>query len=146
MIKNKKVHLRAINIKDAEILMELNNNEEIAKYVVGNPSIVNMEQQLKWMTAIEKKKNTKRWMIDFDEQTVGTIILSSIDMNNYVGNMNIKLLPRFQGQGIAKKALIEACNIAFGEMNLDCLTANILLFNEKSKDYLRKLVLNKMDY
>ena len=43
------IKLRKICQEDAAVLMELNNNKDIAYYVVGNPRVVNMEQQLLWM-------------------------------------------------------------------------------------------------
>lgn len=139
MNEKNEIKLRLINETDALILMELNNNEDVARYVVGNPLKVSLEQQLQWMSKLKKETNAKRWMIDFNEQTVGTIILSSIDFNNKTGNMNIKLLPDFQGKGIAIRALRQACDFAFDEIDLYCLTANILSYNTKSRSLFQKL-------
>lgn len=125
--------LKPISVEDAEVLMELNNSPEVSKYVVGNPVVVDLKQQLKWMDSLAIEKNTKRWIITYDGISVGTIILSNIDLTNLVGNMNIKLLPTSQGKGIAKFALKEACRIAFEEVGLYCLTANILDYNIKSQ-------------
>lgn len=137
------VSLRPLCKEDASVLMELNNNKSIADFVVGNPQIVNMEQQLAWMSKVENEINTKRWMIDYAGIAVGTVILSSIDYSNSTGNMNIKLLPQYHGRGIAKKALIQACNIAFDELNLFCLTANILSYNVASYMLFQKVGFNK---
>lgn len=133
------VHLRPIYKDDAIVLMELNNNKLISDYVVGNPQNVSFDQQMAWMERLEHEKNTVRWMIDFDDQTVGTVILSSIDHSNATGNMNIKLLPQFHGRGIAKKALSVACDIAFDELNMFCLTANILSYNVASLMLFQKI-------
>lgn len=127
------IKLRSICNDDAIVLMELNNSKLIADFVVGNPEIVNIEQQLNWIEKTKHETNTKRWMIDFEGKAVGTIILSSIDYYNLVGNMNIKILSDFQGKGIAKRALLMACDIAFDELELFCLTANVLSFNSKSR-------------
>lgn len=138
-----KILLKSISTEDAEVLMELNNNPEVSKYVVGNPVIVDLEQQLRWMKKLETEKNTKRWMITYDGISVGTIILSDIDSENLVGNMNIKLLPTSQGKGIAKVAMKEACRIAFEELELYCLTANILVYNIKSQKLFETLGFHK---
>lgn len=142
-MESKKILLKSISIEDAEILMELNNNVEVSKYVVGNPIMVDMKQQLRWMKNLEKEKNTKRWIIIYDGISVGTIILSNIDLKNLVGNMNIKILPASQGKGIAKIALKEACRIAFEEEGLYCLTANILDYNIKSQKLFESLGFHK---
>lgn len=130
--KTQNIELRPISSNDAYVLMELNNCNEISNYVVGNPKIVSLEQQLEWMEKLKNETNTVRWMIIFNGKAVGTIIVSSIDRINLVGNMNIKLLPEYQGQGIAKKAMLKACNLAFDELKLFCLTANILPYNVAS--------------
>lgn len=137
------VRLRPLCIEDAHVLMELNNNEEISKFVVGTPRKVTFEQQLLWMTRVADEKNTMRWMIDYNGVAVGTIILSGIDGFNRLGNMNIKILPSYQGRGIAKKALLIACNKAFDEMDLFCLTANILPYNAASCALFEKLGFHK---
>ena len=127
------INLRTIQDQDAEVLMELNNNKEIAAYIVGTPKTVTLEEQKKWMENLQYEKKTKRWMIEYCEKIVGTVILSNIDQSNGVGNMNIKLLPEFQGKGIANAALKKACNFAFDELGMYCLTAHILPFNIKSQ-------------
>lgn len=142
-MESKKILLKSISVEDAEVLMELNNNIEVSKYVVGNPVIVDLKQQLGWIKNLETEKNTKRWMITYDGISVGTIILSNIDLKNLVGNMNIKLLPISQGKGIAKVALKEACKIAFEELGLYCLTANILAYNIKSQKLFESLGFHK---
>lgn len=130
--KIQNIELRTISSNDAYVLMELNNCNEILNCVVGNSKIVSLEQQLEWMEKLKNETNTVRWMIIFNGKAVGTIIVSSIDRINLVGNMNIKLLPEYQGQGIAKKAMLKACNLAFDELKLFCLTANILPYNAVS--------------
>lgn len=126
------IQLHPIQNEDAQVLMELNNSREIAQYVVGNPTVVNIEQQLNWIRKTADEKNTKRWMIYADGQPVGTIFISSIDIANGVGNVNIKLLPNYQGKGIAKQAVTLLRDIAFDELDLYCLTAKILPYNIKS--------------
>ncbi len=127
------VKLRPIEIQDAPVLMELNNSKQIADFVVGNPTQVNLEQQISWIQGLDREKTTKRWTICLGEQAVGTVFLSSIDLNNGVGNANIKLLPTFQGRGIAKRAIALLCDLAFDELGLFCVTANVLSYNIKSK-------------
>lgn len=133
------ITLRPLDIKDAEVLMELNNNKQISDFVVGTPTVVTISQQMQWMEKIKDEKNTRRWMICFEGKAVGTVILSSVDLNNGVANVNIKILPDFQGMGIAKKALIMICDIAFDDIGLYCLTANVLSYNEKSKKLFQKV-------
>ena len=126
------VKLRWIQENDASVLMELNNNNEIANCVVGNPKKVNYEEQLLWMTKRAEEKNTVRMMIEYDGIAVGTIIINNVDFNNKVGNINIKILPKYHGKKIGANALDIACQYAFEELNLFCLTAHILSDNVAS--------------
>lgn len=137
------VQLRPICRDDAVVLMELNNNKQIADFVVGNPQVVTLEQQLRWMDRIQHETNTVRRMIVCNGVAVGTIIISSIDEANATGNMNIKMLPAYQGRGIGKRALLDACNFAFDELNLFCLTANILSYNTASCMLFQKVGFHK---
>lgn len=139
MKKNFDINLRPICFDDAEVLMILNNNCEVSKMVVGNANIVTIEQQLNWMSNLQNEKNIQRWMIDYENKAVGTIFLSSIDNINYTCNVNIKLLPEFHRKGIAKTALIKICNIAFNELDLFCITANVLSFNINSQMLFKKV-------
>lgn len=139
MQKNLNIIIRKIQFEDAEILMELNNNLEISHYVVGSPKKVSLSEQLEWMSNITKEKNTERWMVEYNKKIVGTVIISSIDIINKTGNINIKLLPSFQGCGIAFEALKKICDIGFDELKLYCLTANILPYNLKSIGLFKKI-------
>ena len=131
-IRDSYVKLRWIEENDASVLMELNNNNEIANCVVGNPKKVNYEEQLLWMTKRAEEKNTVRMMIEYDGNAVGTIIINNVDFNNKVGNINIKILPKYHGKKIGANALDIACQYAFEELNLFCLTAHILSDNVAS--------------
>lgn len=126
------VRLRWIEEKDAQLLMELNNDAEIADCVVGNPRKVTYKEQIVWMERIAEEKDTVRMMIEYDDITVGTIIISNIDFNNKTGNINIKILPKYHGRMIGTKAVDIACRYAFEELDLFCLTAHILSDNVAS--------------
>lgn len=130
--ENAKVSIRSIMLEDAEILMELNNNVRVARFVVGTPQKVTIDEQMKWMDQLSDEKTTKRFMVEYDEKTVGTIIVSDINELNRSANINIKLLPESWGKGIGTagiKLILEYC---FYKMELECLTAHVLSYNDAS--------------
>lgn len=127
------LNLRDIVLDDAVLLMELNNNKDIAKYVVGTPTIVTLEQEKVWIDNQKKSKNTIRKIVEYDGLPVGTVIYSDIDLTNKVANINIKILPEFQGKGIGKLSIIESCRKAFKELNIYCITAHVLDYNISSQ-------------
>ena len=131
-LDNKNVTLRLIDDADAVFLMELNNDLEIAQYVVGNPRIVTLQEQMEWMKNAKADTLTKRFIVEYDGLSVGTIILSNIDLTNLTTNINIKLKKTSRGKGIGKQSIKLALEYCFKIMNIFCVTAHVLSFNEAS--------------
>lgn len=136
---NENVILSKVSLEDIEILMELNNNEYISNFVVGNPKKVNFNEQLQWMKKNEYETNTIRFIIKFGIFSVGTIIISSIDKCNKSANISIKILPDYHGKGIGKTALILAIKHAFYVEKIYCLTAHILDYNVCSQNLFKSV-------
>lgn len=126
------VLIRSLDMRDAELLMDLNNDPETAKYVVGNPQPVTLQQQLEWMERVKDEKNTKRFIVEYLEKPVGTIIISAIDLKNLTGNLNIKLQRSSRGRGIGKQSIKLALEFCFERLGLYCVTAHVLSYNEAS--------------
>ena len=126
------VLLRCIENRDAQLLMELNNDPEIAEFVVGNPRIVTLEEQLQWMERVKSEHNTKRFVVECDSLAVGTIIISDIDYSNLTANLNIKLHKLSRGKGIGKQSIKKALEYCFEDMDLSCVTAHVLPYNKSS--------------
>lgn len=139
MCKNSKhVLIRSIKYEDAEILMTMNNDPKISSFVVGNPVHVSLEEQTQWMNGIANEKNTDRFMIDYDNKTVGTLIISEIDNTNGVANINIKLLNEMQGKGIGTSSIMLGLDYCFNVLSLNCVTAHVLSYNDASLALFRK--------
>lgn len=126
------ITLRPVNDSDASVLMELNNDLEIAKYVVGNPKQVTLQEQLEWMGRIKTETKNQRFMIEYDDVAVGTIIISNIDLSNLTSNINIKLLKTARGKGIGKQSINLALQYCFHDLGIYCVTAHVLSFNKAS--------------
>ncbi len=126
------VSLRFINENDASVLMQLNNDAEISKYVVGNPKQVTLQEQMQWMEKIKSEKNTKRFIVEYSNEPVGTVIISNIDLLNSSANLNIKLLSCARGKGIGKNSVRLALKYCFDELGLFCITAHVLSYNTPS--------------
>lgn len=133
-----KISIRDIQMDDACVLMKMNNNHQISKYVVGSPKRVNLDQQMKWMEQSKNEKNTKRFMVDYEQHPVGTIIISDINASNGTANMNVKLLPESWGKGIGTSSIKLALDYCFLEMKLECVTAHVLSYNSASLALFKK--------
>lgn len=126
------VSLRFIEDLDAIFLMELNNDLEIAQYVVGNPRQVTLQEQMKWMEKVTSETQTKRFIVEYDGVSVGTVIISNIDLANLTANVNIKLQSSARGKGIGKQSITLALKYCFESMGMFCITAHVLSFNRAS--------------
>ena len=135
--EDSRILLRDIESKDAEFLMELNNDKEISHFVVGNPRTVTLQEQLQWMENIKNEKNCKRFIVEVDGLAVGTVIVSNIDTVNGTAGIGIKLNNAVQGRGIGKKSINLVMKYCFEVLNLACLTAHILEYNKASQALFR---------
>ena len=133
ILRDEKVVLRAIEESDAEILMVLINDPEIEGSVYGWSYPVSLVSQKKWIANMTND-TTARYAIEFEGGMVGTAIISSIDFKNRTANMNIKLLKSARGKGVAARTVGLMIKYCFEELNLHCLTANVLEGNAASSN------------
>lgn len=127
-----KIKLRAIERTDAEFLRSLNNDLEIAKHVVGSPRIVSLQEQIEWMEVAINDDNAKRFIVEYNDSPVGTVIISNINWNNLTANISIKLKRDARGKGIGKTSIILGLRQCFETMGVLCVTAHVLPFNQAS--------------
>jgi len=142
ILKDDLVLLRAMEEDDANVLMELINDPEVENSVFGWSYPVSLSSQKKWILNISND-TTVSYIIDVDKEAVGVAIISSIDMKNRTSNMNIKLLRSARGRGIATHALSLIIKYCFDELNMNCLTANVIERNEDSRKLWIKLGFNE---
>lgn len=132
------VKLRAIEEKDAEVLQEMINDPEIESEVVGFSYPVSLSQQKKWIENVTNSE-TIRYAIDVSNKMIGVASISSIDFKNRTANINIKLRKNEQGKGYATRSVKLVLEYCFLELNMECVTANVLEYNNASKKIWEKL-------
>lgn len=137
ILRDEVVLLRAIEESDAETLMDLINDPEVENAVCGWSYPVSLASQKKWISNLSND-STVRYAVDFENKIVGAAIISSIDMKNRTANMNIKLLKTARGKGIATHAVKLMVQYCFEELNLHCLTANVIERNADSRKLFEK--------
>lgn len=142
ILKDDIVLLRAIEEDDARVLMDLINDPEVENSVFGWSYPVSLSSQKKWISNITND-TVVRYIIEVGQEAVGVAIISSVDMKNRTSNMNIKLLKSARGRGIATHALNLIIQYCFEELNMHCLTANVIERNEDSRKLWQKLGFNE---
>lgn len=132
IIYGNKIALRAIELQDAKVLLEMINDPNIEMMVGGSSFPVSYDMQCKW---IEEQYNgtdfraiiTKKDDLDI---ALGTIILTDIDFKNATAEVHIKLATNdVRGKGYATDALNALLKYSFNQLRLNCVYAQVLEHN-----------------
>lgn len=137
-LKDDLITLRAIESKDAEILLKMINDPEIELSVIGWSYPVSERQQLEWINNIQSDKAI-RFIIDYQNRAVGTAIISNVDYKNRTANLNVKIPLEERGKGFASHAVNLMICYCFDELGINCITASILYDNKSSRSLFEKM-------
>ncbi len=134
-IMGKQIYLRAMEPEDMDMFMDMINDAEISKMVVGWSFPVSKKEQMDWYNNAVSSQN-KRFTICLQEndKAVGVVTLTNIDFVNRSATHGIKLHPSCpKGRGIGTDAVMTLMEYAFNQINLNRLDGSWLLFNTASK-------------
>jgi RimJ/RimL family protein N-acetyltransferase len=124
--------LRAIEIKDATFLQDMINDPELENMVLGWSLPVSEHKQIEWIKGLNA--NDMRFIIEVEGLAIGMASITKVDLKNSVANLNIKIKKdEHKGKGIGTKTIRLLIKYCFDELNLHCLTANILEHNKPSQ-------------
>lgn len=134
--------LRAIEPDDNDLLKELINDPDIEKMIGGSSFPVSSAAQAKWIDAQIGRTNILRCIVaqrNDPQVGLGTVILSDIDQKNGTAQVHIKLSKHgAQGKGYGTQALRAIVKYAFEQLRLNCIYAEVLLYNAASKRIFEK--------
>jgi len=135
-IKGEKVALRAVEMKDADILYQWENDMDlwhisntkipfskftIEQYVMNGGQDIYTARQLRLMIDLTQKSTT-----------IGTIDLFDFDPSNRRAGVGIMIRKEYREQGYASECLDLLIKYCFSTLNLHQLYCNILENNEAS--------------
>lgn len=131
-----KVILRALEERDNEMLWNLINDPEVEKMIGGYSYPVSLQHQMDWFNSLSEDERLLRCIIvdkkDMDD-SIGTIILSNIDLKNGTAEIHIKLIEPARGKGYGSDAVATMVSYGFNELRLNCIYSNILEHNISSQ-------------
>ena len=132
IIKGKKVRLRAIEQEDLELLLEMINDEELERLVVGWSFPVSRAQQKVWFDSITNEKENIKLIVETPEDgAIGLIVVTNIDWKNRSARIGQKIARKeFRSKGIGSDALMALMRFLFDELQLHYLDSEILAYNE----------------
>ena len=121
-IRGKMVLLRAIEETDLPILQEMINDPELENCVVGWSWPVSLAGQKAWYLENLKSTTNQRFIIEYENEAMGLIVLSDIDWKNRKATTGIKLSRQCpKGKGIGTDAVMALERYSFNELNLNRL-------------------------
>lgn len=140
-IYGEKTVLRAIELADKSLLLELINDPNTEKMLGGSSFPVSEAGQEKWIADQIGRDDVLRCIVadrNNPDQGIGTVILSDIDQKNGVAQVHVKLTATCHNKGYGSDAVKTLVNYAFKEMRLNCVYAHVLSYNEPSQNLFRK--------
>jgi RimJ/RimL family protein N-acetyltransferase len=138
-IKGKFVTLRAMQREDMPMIVEMFNDPELEKSVVGWAFPLSLEQQNKWFDNHMNDQTNFRFVIETpDDGVVGIATLTDIDWKNRNAMQGIKLKKEARGKGIATDAVMAIMRYAFDELGLHRLNGSWFEDNVASQTLYQK--------
>lgn len=141
------VILRAIELKDKDLLLEMINNPSIERMTGGWNLPVSEHAQEKWMIGYQDTQTTIRWIIEGknNKTAFGMIVLSDIDWKDRCGFIHYKINPNEmkREKGDMKNALYAVIQYAFDELGLHRIEGSIIDYNVFSKKLIKAMGFQK---
>lgn len=139
-IAGEKILLRAIELSDKEVLLNIINDSDTEHSLGGWSFPVSGLNQEEWIKSLKPNINVLRCMIIDRELSnpVGTVILSDIDYKNGNGEIHIKLARDARGKGYGTDTVRTLVNYAFNELRLNCVYAHVNVYNTPSQKLFEK--------
>ncbi len=139
-IYGKKVVLRAIEEKDAELIVRMFNDPEIENLVVGWAPPVSMYSQKEWLKSHYNDQTNMRFIIETQQDgAVGLVTLYGIDWKNRRATHGLKIAEKnSRGKGIGTDTVMAIMRYAFDELNLTRLDAGWFEDNTASRNLYKK--------
>ncbi|MCR4661439.1 MAG: GNAT family N-acetyltransferase [Clostridia bacterium] len=126
------VKLRAIDLADDKLLMELMNSPVVEDKTVGWNFPVSLSQQQKWINSYSNNMNCMRWIIELSNGvSIGLITLNQIDWKNRLAFLHYKVNPLEHNRikGDIKDAIYAVLYYSFFNLGLNRIEGSILKDN-----------------
>ena len=138
--------MRAVEKTDAPLLLGLINDPETESSLGGWSFPVSEASQIDWIESASQRKDTLRCIIaekSSQDDGVGTVILTDIDMKNGTAEIHIKLAVNGRNKGYGTEAVKALTAYAFNELRLNCIYARVNEGNDASQKMFAKCGFSK---
>ena len=135
-----KIILRAIEIKDNDLLLAMINDPDMEYRLGGWSFPVSAQNQADWASSLKHNTNILRCVIETRDtrEAIGAAMLTEIDYKNGNAEIHIKLANMHRGKGYGTDTIQTIVRYAFEELRLHLIYARINAHNEPSKKLFEK--------
>lgn len=121
--------MRKIGISDLKQIMYWRMLPEVTQFMYTEPQLT-LDKQRKWFESITENKTCKYWIIRYENQDIGVLGLTDIDLVNRRCNWNWYIGETgYRGKGIAQQVQCNVCDYVFDKLQLNRLYSEVLAFN-----------------
>ena len=126
------IALRDVRSDDKEMIRNWRNSPEVSRYMLTDRYIT-VEAHEQWFQKSLEDETSRHWIVTYNGQDVGLVNLHDIDYVNQRCYKGFYIAdPRMRGKGIATFVEHEISCIAFEQLKLNKLCAEILSWNERN--------------
>ena len=141
-IETKNLMLRRINYNDINDLFEMRKDPEMNKYI-DTKLEENIQETKAYIDKMNKGVDYNKWIIwalehKVSKKVIGSISIWNINMEQSNGELGYGIIPKYQGKGLMKEALLSVIKYGFNVMKLKSLDAYTEEHNVKSINLLEK--------
>ena len=138
VLKGVRVTLRPADDSDPPRFVPWFADMEVTRYL-GRRGAVALYQEVDYFKRAGESKNDIQWMIDVENETVGSTGIHGIDWQSAHGTTGIVIGDkRWWGKGVASEAMALRTRYAFRELNLHKLLTEAYVDNAGSRRALEK--------
>ena len=129
-IKGQNIILRAIEMEDSEMLRTMINDPDVESMMWGYSFPVSKHQQIEWIKNLSNSKNVFRAIIEAENEGIGEVILTDIDLRNGIAEIHIKIASnKYRGKGYGTDAVKTLVSYCFNELRLNCVYCRVKVDN-----------------
>lgn len=134
ILNGKTVHLRSVNIEDAEFTLNIRNNPELTIYI---PKVsINIEEQCLWIENQRKKEGDYFFLIlDKDKNKLGTISIYNVGDKTAESGRFLSIGNSIQNM----ESLVLTYDFAFFSLNVNILNFEVYKENKKIVNMWKRL-------
>jgi UDP-4-amino-4,6-dideoxy-N-acetyl-beta-L-altrosamine N-acetyltransferase len=126
------MRLRPISLDDADQLLRWRNSPEVARWMFDARPI-SPSDHIAWLQARLDSPGDRYWIIESDGRDVGLVHLDDVESADGTASWGLYIGdPSARGRGVATAALTRVLEIAFDELHLSKVRAEVLESNAPS--------------